>query len=150
MRAYSMELRLAVLAARDSGLGTKEVAEKYNCSRAWVRRVVQQRRELGKYGPYKLRLRNRRGRCLRERTMYVLVEEPRITAGELERVLGVELSDEDVFAIEQMLDINFGVAWSGLVEESAPVPVGNTTPTMSKSQVSQDLDMELHNLNKEA
>lgn len=58
MEAYSLDLRQRVLAACDAGRGTKQVAELFNVSPAWVRRLKQRRRELNtihplprRYGP---------------------------------------------------------------------------------------------------
>ena len=45
--AYPMEFRLLVAAAYDESGSSIEVAEEYNCSGAWVRRLVQRRRETG-------------------------------------------------------------------------------------------------------
>ena len=47
MESYSKEFRAKVLAARDAGESTHEVALRFEVSKAWVRRVVQQRRESG-------------------------------------------------------------------------------------------------------
>jgi transposase len=47
MEAYSLDLRERVLAACDAGHGTKQVAELFDVSPAWVRRLKQRRRELG-------------------------------------------------------------------------------------------------------
>ena len=51
MAPYSMDLRTRVLADRDAGLGSKEVAAKFRVSRSWVNRLVQRRRETGAVGP---------------------------------------------------------------------------------------------------
>jgi transposase len=51
MEAYSMDLRKRVLAACDSGKQTKEVAELFSVSPAWVRRLKQRRREDGTIEP---------------------------------------------------------------------------------------------------
>jgi len=51
MRAYSMDLRVRVLAACDAGDTTAEVAEAFAVSAAWVRRLKQRRRETGGIGP---------------------------------------------------------------------------------------------------
>ncbi|NNJ24896.1 hypothetical protein LzC2_09580 [Planctomycetes bacterium LzC2] len=47
MRAFSKDLKERVLAARDSGEPTKVVADRFAVSPAWVRRLVQRRRESG-------------------------------------------------------------------------------------------------------
>lgn len=51
MEAYSLDLRKRVLAACDAGHGTKQVAEMFDVSPAWVRRLKQRRRELGTIAP---------------------------------------------------------------------------------------------------
>ena len=43
MRAYSMDLRVRVLADCDAGLRTGAVARKFSVSPAWVRRLKQRR-----------------------------------------------------------------------------------------------------------
>lgn len=48
---YSKERRGEVLAACDAGKGTQEVALLFGVSESWVRRVKQERRELGKVEP---------------------------------------------------------------------------------------------------
>lgn len=48
---YSKERRAEVLAECDAGKGTREVALKLGVSESWVRRVKQERRELGKVAP---------------------------------------------------------------------------------------------------
>jgi transposase len=45
--SYSKEFRGEVLAACDSGEGTKAVALRFRVSESWVRRIKQQRRETG-------------------------------------------------------------------------------------------------------
>lgn len=51
MEPYSKEFRRDVLRACDSGGGTREVALQFGVSESWVRRVKQERRELGKTEP---------------------------------------------------------------------------------------------------
>lgn len=51
MAAYSMDLRLRVLRDSDAGLRSKDVAEKYAVSRAWVDRLKQRRRATGEITP---------------------------------------------------------------------------------------------------
>ena len=48
---YSKEFRREVLAACDAGGGTREVATRFDVSESWVRRIRQERRELGKTAP---------------------------------------------------------------------------------------------------
>lgn len=51
MDAYSLDLRTRVLAACDAGKKTKQVAEQFSVSPAWVRRLKQRRREDGSIAP---------------------------------------------------------------------------------------------------
>jgi transposase len=51
--AYSLDLRTRVLRDADAGLTSKELAERYHVSRAWVDALKQRRRETGSIGPRK-------------------------------------------------------------------------------------------------
>lgn len=48
---YSQDLRNRVLAAYDRGMKTKQIADLFQVSRAWARRVKQRRRESGEASP---------------------------------------------------------------------------------------------------
>ena len=51
MQPYSMDLRTRVLADCDAGMCTAAVAKKYSVSTAWVRRLIQRRRQTGEIQP---------------------------------------------------------------------------------------------------
>ena len=51
MDAYSLDLRTRVLAACDGGKKTKQVAQLFSVSPAWVRRLKQRRRQDGSIAP---------------------------------------------------------------------------------------------------
>lgn len=51
MKAYSMDLRERVLAACEGGLGTTDVAETFDVSESWVRRLKQRHRVRGTIAP---------------------------------------------------------------------------------------------------
>jgi transposase len=51
--AYSMDLRTRVLRDSDAGLSSKELAERYHVSRAWVDALKQRRRETGAFAALK-------------------------------------------------------------------------------------------------
>jgi len=51
MHAYSLDLRERVVADREAGLSTAEVARKYRVSPAWVRRLMQRYRTSGQVAP---------------------------------------------------------------------------------------------------
>lgn len=50
MESYSMDLRERVVRACDEQIGTRtEIAEMFGVSTAWIRRLLQRRRETGDY-----------------------------------------------------------------------------------------------------
>jgi len=49
--AYSMDLRTRVLQDADAGLSSKQLAERYHVSRAWVDALKQRRRKTADIGP---------------------------------------------------------------------------------------------------
>jgi transposase len=51
--AYSMDLRERVITDSDAGLSSKELAERYHVSGAWVDALKQRRRETGSIAPRK-------------------------------------------------------------------------------------------------
>ena len=55
MNPYDEEFRSEVLAACDSGEGTKAVALSFSVSESWVRRIKQRRRETGQIAAKKAR-----------------------------------------------------------------------------------------------
>lgn len=111
MRAYPKLVRLAILRESDAGKPTCQVAKEFRCSPAWVRRVKQQRRELGKRGPYRFRRRDRYSAKLRDRIKYVLIEDPGLTVDEVRQVFGVELDTKLLFAIREEPLINNDTYW---------------------------------------
>ena len=58
--AYSMDLRSRVLKEADAGLSSKELADRYHVSRAWVDALKQRRRKTGSFAPQKQRTFRRR------------------------------------------------------------------------------------------
>lgn len=51
MQAYSLDLRERIFQARQEGMATTEVAEQFQVSTAFVRRLLQRHRESGSLGP---------------------------------------------------------------------------------------------------
>ncbi len=95
MGIYSMDLRDRVVAACDAQAGTRaEVASRFAVSTAWIRRLLQRRRETGHYGPRTTR-RGRKpvfsGRLL-SRLEQQVAEQPDVTLAELRDRLGVSCS----------------------------------------------------------
>lgn len=89
--AYSQDLRDRVIAARDRGFATKQVADLFEVSPAWVRRVMQRRREHGETAP-----RPRGGVTVvkidLERLRALVAAQPDATIKELHALLGIDCS----------------------------------------------------------
>lgn len=104
--AYSQDLRDRVLAARDRGLPTRQVADLFNVSPAWVRRVVQRRREHGETAP-----RPRGGVTVvkidLDQLRQLVREQPDATVKELHARLGVDCSVSAVDMALRRLGLTF-------------------------------------------
>ena len=87
--AYSMDLRTRVLKDSDGGLSSKELAERYHVSRAWVDALKQRRRETGACAP--LRQIKFRGRALAttdlDRLAALVAARPDATLAEIREAL---------------------------------------------------------------
>jgi transposase len=92
MVPYSKEMRREVLAACDRGEGTRIVALRFKCSESWVRRVKQERRELGKTEPLLTRRRTPKWEAYRERIVELIGERADMTLQELKDELQTTLS----------------------------------------------------------
>jgi transposase len=92
MVPYSKEMRREVLAACDRGEGTRIVALRFKCSESWVRRVKQERRELGKTEPLLTRRRTPKWESYRERIVELIAERADLTLQELKDELQTTLS----------------------------------------------------------
>lgn len=92
MRAYSMDLRVRVLADCDSGLSNDEVARKYRVSAAWIRRLKQRRRETGTIEPRVRRQPPPRLAAHTEELRSLVEQRPDATLEELRQALGVQTS----------------------------------------------------------
>ena len=97
MQPYSKEFRRDVLAACDAGGGTREVALQFDVSESWVRRIKQERRELGKTAPKTTRDRRKSWETYAEWILKKLDQRPDIYLRELQAAakeeLGWEVSD---------------------------------------------------------
>jgi transposase len=90
--AYSKEFRREILAACDAGEGTRVLALRFKVSESWIRRVKQERRELGKTAPCATRRRVPAWAVHRESIEELMAERPDMTLAELKQALGTELS----------------------------------------------------------
>lgn len=104
---YSKEFRRQVLAACDSGLGTREVALRYEVSESWVRRIKQERRELGKTAPLLTRNRIPEWAAYSERIKQIVAARPDITLEELKAELGTKLSTSTLCVALGKLKLTF-------------------------------------------
>lgn len=96
MRPYSMDLRRRVVAACDRKDGRRiEIAERFGVSTAWIRRLLQRRRETGSIAPLpqnagrKPALDDRK----MERLRRLVARQPDATLRELKSRLGVTISN---------------------------------------------------------
>jgi transposase len=89
--AYSKEFRREVLAACDAGGGTREVALRFGVCESWVRRIKQERRELGKTAPATTKRRTPQWRAIEAEIRQAVADQPDLTLKELKAQLGTEL-----------------------------------------------------------
>ena len=100
--AYSQDLRNRVLAADDRGMRTKQLADVFAVSPAWVRRVKQRRRETGEIRP-----RPMGGPGPRKIDRTRLAEQPDATLWELRDRLDVGCSESGVGAALKKMGRSF-------------------------------------------
>ncbi len=105
--SYSAEFRQQVLTACDAGGGTREVALRFKVSESWVRRVKQERRELGKVAPATTR--NRVPSWMREadRIQAAIARQPDLTLEELKAELQTDLSTSTLCRALRRLKLSF-------------------------------------------
>jgi transposase len=121
MVPYSKELRREVLAACDRGEGTRAAALRFNCSESWVRRVKQERRELGKTAPLLTRRRTPKWEPLRERMLVIVAARPDLTLQELKDELDTDLSRSTLCLALQKLRLT--------LKKKSSEPPSNSGPT---------------------
>jgi len=104
--AYSQDLRDRVLAACDRGIKTKDIAEVFAVSPAWVRRIKQRRRETGETSPRKM---GGPGpiKIDRARLAELVAEQPDATLKELQDRIGVECSQSAICTALKKLGFTF-------------------------------------------
>jgi transposase len=105
MAAYSIDLRMRVLADCDAGRKTKAVAEQYGVSRTWVRALKQRRREKGTIAPGRSPGRPRK--IDREKLQQLVREDPDATLLELRDRLGVPCTPTAIWMALAALKITF-------------------------------------------
>lgn len=104
--AYSQDLRDRVLAAADRGMPTKQIAQVFMVSPAWVRRVKQRRSDCGETTPRKM---GGPGPIKIDRTHLaeLVREHPDATLAELRDMLGVDCAISSVSAALIKMGLSF-------------------------------------------
>lgn len=123
---YSQDLRRKVLAACDRGMATKEVAEAFGVCRSWVRRIKQRRREHGETAARKMGSPGVR-KIDRDRLVQLVAQHPDATGPELRQMLGVECSDQAIYAALKALDLTYKKRRS-----TPPSRTGRTSPNSAR------------------
>jgi transposase len=108
MNPYSLDLRVRVLKDVDAGVGTREVALKYDVSESWVRRLKQRRREHGEIEPRSSRNRRQpKWLAHADRLQQLVQAKPDITLRELREALGEEISIQTLSRALRQLQLTF-------------------------------------------
>lgn len=107
--AYSMDLRTRVLKDSDNGLSSKELAERYHVSRAWVDALKQRRRETGAFAPLKQMKFRRRALVEAEtaRLAALVAARPDATLTELREALQTSVGLTTIWRALHQLDLTF-------------------------------------------
>ena len=124
--AYAMEFREAVARAYDECGSSIEVAEQFNCSESWVRRLIQRRRETGSLAPRppKLPHNNKLDEKDLKRLQELIRRTPDMTLAELAEALDDKVSVPTVWRATQALGLP--------LKKSPCMPPSRTARTLSK------------------
>jgi transposase len=107
--AYSIDLRTRVLKDADAGLSSKDLAERYHVSRAWVDALKQRRRETGAFAPLKQTKFRRRALVEAEtrRLATLVAARPDATLAELREALRTSVGLTTIWRALKQLDLTF-------------------------------------------
>ena len=103
---YSKDLRQRVLGAYDRGMQTKEIAENFQISPAWARRVKQRRREHGELSPRPMGGK-RFEKIDRARLAELVAQQPDATLAELRERLGIQCALSAICMALRRLSLSF-------------------------------------------
>jgi len=105
--AYAMEFRKAVAKAYDECGSSIEVAEQFECSESWVRRLIQRRRETGSLAPRPPRLPDNRKLDDQDlnRLEALIKKTPDMTLAELAEALGYKVSVPTIWRATKALGL---------------------------------------------
>jgi transposase len=121
-----MEFREAVARMYDECGSSIEVAEQFDCSESWVRRLIQRRRETGSLAPRPLQLpnNNKLDDDDLKRLQELIRRTPDMTLAELAEALGHKVSVPTVWRATQALGLP--------LKKSPCMPPSRTARTSSK------------------
>lgn len=105
--AYAMEFREVVAKAYDECGSSIEVAEQFNCSESWVRRLIQRRRETGSLAPRLMRLPDNSKLNDKDlnKLQALIKKTPDMTLAELAEALGYKVSVPTVWRATKALGL---------------------------------------------
>ncbi len=108
MHAYSMDLRVRVMADVDGGMKTVDAARKYRVSTDWIRKLKRLRRQTGSFAARQQRV-NHATKLDNDlpRLDQLVKERPDATLKELRAALGCEASTSCVWRALRRLKITF-------------------------------------------
>ena len=128
MDAYSLDLRKRVLAACDAGQPTKKVAQQFDVSPAWVRRLKQRRREDGSIEPRPIPgARPKLDQAARDWLLEHVRRQPDLTLEELRSLLKAE----------RAISISIGALWLTLRKLKFSFKKSRSTPLSSRGPTSR-------------
>lgn len=108
MEAYSMDLRVRVMADVDAGMGTSAAARKYRVSPDWVRKLKRMRRETGSFAPRQQRVSHAAKLDAELPRLEALVQQrPDATLKELRAELNTPVSVSTVWRALRRLKLSF-------------------------------------------
>ena len=123
MEAYSMDLRKRVLATVDEGKLTRiEIARLFQVSTAWIRRLVQRRRETGLIAPKtgKPGRKPKLNEEHRQRLLVLVNRDPDATLAELQRRLRVAVCLATIWNALQDLGLTYKKSRCGQASRIVP------------------------------
>lgn len=108
MDAYSIDLRVRVLADVDAGMGTVAAARKYRVSSSWVQKLRRRQRETGEIAARKARVSHATKLDAHLELLEQLVaERPDATLLELRDALGAPVAPATVWRALKRLQLTF-------------------------------------------
>jgi len=123
MKTYSQDLRERVVRACDQGWGSREqLAELFGVSTAWIRRLLQRRRETGSFAalPHAGGPAPKMDAARRERLAVLVTEQPDATLEELRDRLGAAVHRSTICRALARLGLPLKKKYSGPASTTAP------------------------------